>query len=334
MLMEQSEVKAEAAIPQATTVGYAEIHIKGQPTRAPYVVVGGRNVIRVGGWLKMASVKDEDLIEGDLVPSPLSFVPALRKSGLAADVFTFVQRLPETQPLYDFPMESDNIAAIPITTYTEWWEKQTDAGVRRAVRKAQKVGLTVSTSELDDAFVRGVMAINDETPVRQGRQFWHYHKSFEAVRDENNTFADRNVFVGAYLESELIGFMRLTICDRVLRVVQNLSMIKHYDKRPANAMLAKAVEICEQRGLSYLIYGNYIYNDPNSSLTEFKRRNGFQQFLLPRYYVPLTAKGQLAMRLGLHRGLAKAIPEPLRLKLLRMRNDWYARKAKSSEGSM
>lgn len=334
MLMEHSEVQADGAIVGASGVQYAKIHVKGQPTRAPYVEVAGRNVISVGGWLKMASVKDEDLIEGDLVPSPLTFIPALNKSGLRADIFTFVQRLPETDPLYDFPMELDNIAAIPITTYAEWWEKQTDAGVRRAVRKSTKIGLTVSTSELDDTFVRGVMAINDETPIRQGRQFWHYHKSFEAVRDENNTFADRNIFVGAYLESEMIGFMRLTICDRVLRVVQNLSMIKHYDKRPANAMLAKAVEICEQRGLTHLIYGNYIYNDPNSSLTEFKRRNGFQQFLLPRYYVPLTSKGRLALRLGLHRGLAKAIPEPLRLKLLKMRNDWYARKAKSSEGSM
>lgn len=334
MLMEESEVRVDAAISPTAGVQYADIHVKGQPTRAPYVVVDGRNVISTGGWLKMASVKDEDLIEGGLVPSPLTFIPALKKSGLSADIFTFVQRLPETQPLYDFPMEWDNIAAIPITTYAEWFEKHTDTGVRRAVRKAAKIGVTVSTSELDDAFVRGVMAINDETPIRQGRQFWHYLKSFEAVRDENNTFSERNIFVGAYFESELIGFMRLTICDQVLRVVQNLSMIKHYDKRPGNAMLAKAVEICEQRKLAYLIYGNYIYNDPTSSLTEFKRRNGFEQFLLPRYYIPLTAKGRMAMRLGLHRGLAKALPEPVRLRLLKMRNQWYARKAKSSEGSM
>ena len=80
-------------------------------------------------------------------------------------------------------------------------------------------------------------------------------------------------------------------------------MIKHYDKRPANALIAKAVELCEQQGMSYLMYCNYVYNDPESSLTEFKRRNGFEQALVPRYYVPLTLKGKIALRLGLHRGV-------------------------------
>jgi hypothetical protein len=279
-------------------------------------------------------VKDEDLVEGELVPNPESFIPRLREAGLDADLFTFVQRLPDTDPRYDFHMELDNIAAVPVTTYSEWWDKHTDAGVRRAIRRAAKTGVTISISDLDDAFVDGIVKINNETPIRQGRQFWHYQKSADAVRAENATFAERNIFVGAYYESEMIGFMRLTLCNRAARVVQILSMIKHYDKRPANAMLAKAVEICEQRGIDYLVYGNYIYNDPKSSLTEFKRRNGFQQFFLPRYYVPLTTKGNVAIRLGFHRGLAKAVPESMRLKLIQLRNDWYSRRAKSSEGSM
>ena len=49
------------------------------------------------------------------------------------------------------------------------------------------------------------------------------------------------------------------------------------------------------------MYCNYVYNDPNSSLTEFKRRNGFEKVLLPRYYIPLTLKGKLAQRCQFHR---------------------------------
>ena len=59
-----------------------------------------------------------------------------------------------------------------------------------------------------------------------------------------------------------------------------------------NALIAKAAEVCEQKGISHLIYGQFIYgNKRRSSLVEFKRRNGFEQVNFPRYYIPLTLKG-------------------------------------------
>jgi hypothetical protein len=100
-----------------------------------------------------------------------------------------------------------------------------------------------------------------------------------------------------------------------------------------NALIAKAVEICEQRGFAYLTYCNYVYNDPDSSLTEFKRRNGFEQVLVPRYYIPLTLKGKIALKLGLHHGLVKFIPKSVFKQLLRLRTRWYARKSEVIEGT-
>ncbi len=115
-------------------------------------------------------------------------------------------------------------------------------------------------ADLDDSFVRGIVGINNETPVRQGRPFWHYQKAFSEVKSENSTYADRNAFVGAYFQDELIGFIRMTYADTVANIVQLLSMTKHYDKRPANALIAKAIEICAERGISYLRYYQYVYN--------------------------------------------------------------------------
>jgi hypothetical protein len=192
----------------------------------------------------------------------------------------------------------------------------------------------VKLAEFDDAFVQGIVNINNETPIRQGKPFWHFQKSFDAVKRENSTYAERNAFLGAYCQDELIGFIRLTYSDRVGNIVQLLSLMKHYDKRPANALIAKAVEICEQKGISHLLYYNYIYNDPKSSLTEFKRRNGFEQVLLPRYYIPLTPKGKIALSLELHRGLVQRIPKPLLMQLLKMRSLWYARNSKAIEGTL
>jgi hypothetical protein len=62
--------------------------------------------------------------------------------------------------------------------------------------------------------------------------------------------------------------------------------------------LAKAVERCAEKGIPYLAYAYWL----DDGLRDFKRSNGFQKFDLPRYFVPLTCKGEFALNLGLHLG--------------------------------
>src|SRR5208283_5155978 len=96
------------------------------------------------------------------------------------------------------------------------------------------------------------------------------------------------------------------------------------DKRPANALIAKAVELCEKRGVCSLTYGMFNYgNKQDSPLREFKSRNGFEEVLTPRYYVPLTGWGRLAMKLGLHRGLLGILPPSVIAWGLNARSRWY-----------
>jgi hypothetical protein len=311
---------------RSTTTGMAtEIRIKGKDQYVPSALIDGRTVIATGKWLKKAAIHDEELLEGMTVRDPESFVAQLRQTGLNADLFTFAQQLPDTTPKYSYPLEWDNLAVIPITTYSNWLKNQVESSVPRAVRKAAKLGVVVKLAELDETFVNGIVGINNETPIRQGMVFWHYQKSPDAVKRENSTYADRNIFLGAYLGDELIGFMRLTCVGGVANILQILTMMKHFDKRPANALIAKAVEVCEQKGMSHLTYCNYTYKDPKSTLTEFKRRNGFEKVLLPRYFIPLTWNGKMALRLNLHHGLAAQIPQPVVRQLLKIRSFWYGR---------
>jgi hypothetical protein len=312
--------------------GQIEIHVKGKPVRVPAAQIDGRTVLATGKWLEIATVQDEELTETESVADPESFISQLKKSGLNADIFTFSQKLWDNTPKYNYPLEWDNWAVIPITTYADW-EKRAESSVRRAVRRAAKLGVVVKVAEFDDTFVKGIVNINNETPVRQGRAFWHFQKSFEAVKQENSTYPGRNTFLGAYLADELIGFVRIIHAGKVASLVQILSMMKHYDKRPTNALIAKAVEVCAEKRIPYLMYCNYVYNDPNSTLTEFKRRNGFEKVLVPRYYIPLTSKGKAAMKLGLHRGLTQRIPKPILIRLLGIRNSWYERKFKDAKES-
>jgi hypothetical protein len=308
-----------------TSRGSADAHVGGRPVAARSATVEGRTIVVAGRWIRIAAVKDEDLIEGEGIADPHAFVARLKAIRLKADVFTFTQKLPDTAPRYGYHLEWDNPAVIRISTFEDWWTRRVEPSVRRAVRKASKVGVLARAAEFDDAFVRGIAEIYNETPIRQGRTFWHYRKDLDTVRRENSTYLERSAFIGAYYQDELIGFMRMVYVDKVATIIQLLSKVKHFEKRPTNALIAKAVEMCEGKGVEHLVYCSYIYNDPDSSLTEFKRRNAFEPVLLPRYYVPLNWKGGVALRLKLHREVAAHVPRPILASARRLRRSWNQR---------
>ncbi len=260
---------------------------------------------------------------------PDVMLAGLRKCGAPIDLFTFMQRLPETEPKYAYAMEWDNLAVLPVATFDQWWTKQIGFKARNKAKQAEKKGVVIREVPFGDELVRGIWEVYNESPIRQGIPFRHYGKSLEAVFQEKSTFLDQSVFIGAYLEDKLIGFIKLVADEtRTQAGLMNIvSMIKHRDKAPTNALVAHAVRACADRGISYLVYSNFAYpKKPRSSLSDFKERNGFQRVDLPRYYVPLTLKGKLAFRLGLHHRFLDRIPESTAVKLRELRKAWYRRR--------
>jgi hypothetical protein len=125
-----------------------------------------------------------------------------------------------------------------------------------------------------DDFVRAIMDIYDETPVRQGRLFWHYHKNFDEAKRANATYLERSEFVGAYLGDELVGFLKIVYVDRIARLMQIIAKDANRGQRPTNALIAKAVELAAARGCSLLTFGKYRYSQGADGVTAFKSRNG------------------------------------------------------------
>ena len=110
-----------------------------------------------------------------------------------------------------------------------------------------------------------------------------------------------------------------------------VSMIKQRDKAPTNALVVEAVRACAARKISYLVYSNFAYGKKQpDSVADFKERNAFQRIDVPRYYVPLTIRGSLALRFGLHHKLVDRVPEPVVSKLRELRNAWYNRKLQTA----
>lgn len=270
----------------------------------------------------------------ELLDDPEEAVAQLQKSPNGIDLFTFMPKLPHTTPRFKYAFELDNVAALPITTYDQWWTKQIDGKTRNMVRRGEKKGVTLREVTFDDAFAKGIWEIYNETPVRQGRLFPHYGKDFETVRNMSATFMDSSIFIGAYIGEQLIGFLKLTSDESRSQtaVMHIISMIQHRDKAPTNALIAYGVRACADRKIPYIVYSNFAYgNKQRDSLSDFKENNGFKRIDLPRYYVPLTAKGRIAFRLGLHRSLMERIPEPVIAKLREYRNRWYDRKFRDVE---
>ena len=302
---------------------FVHISVRGKQVRVPATEAGGYTIVSTGRWLRVASIFDEDW-DPRSVEDPAAVAAKLKEQS-GSDLFTFAQKLPATQPVFDYPFVWDNVAAVPITTYAEWWEKLPQA-TRRNVRIAEKKNVSTRIVPFDDILVRGIKGIYDESAARQGKRFWHYGKDHETVKRENSTYAHRSDFVGAFLGEELIGFLKIVYVGKVGSIMQILSLSRHVDKKTTNALIARAVETCAQKGMSHFVYCQYVYgNNTSSPLTEFKRRNGFEQILLPRYYIPLTAKGKLALKLNAHLGIRRLIPKRVESALRSLRARWHER---------
>ncbi len=288
--------------------GYAEIQVRGKQVTVPCLRWQDRTVVVNGRWLKIASIHDESLIAGTVVENPAELIAQMKAHGMRADILTFSQKIYDKEPQFSFYFDWDNAAIARTTSFEEWWTALPQV-VRKNVRRAERRGVTVRVVSFDDDFARGIKSIYDETPIRQGRRFWHYGKDFETVKRENSSYLDRSEFIGAYSGAELVGFMKFVYVDRVAVMMQILSKAAHYDSRPMNALIAKAVEICASKGIPYLMYSKFTYgNKAESQIADFKRRNGFVQMDFPRYYVPLSVQGRLAVKLRLYRGALGLLP--------------------------
>jgi hypothetical protein len=292
--------------------------------------VCGKDIVIQGKLVRIARL-DEDTYE--FPKNPETVAAALRKCGTRIDLFTFMQILPESQPKFSYPMEWGNLAVLPISTFEHWWKCQISSFPRNRARQAEKKGVTIREALLDDALVRGIWEVYNECPVRQGKPFEHYGKDLETVRSELATFPESSIFIGAYIGDKLIGFIKMTYDETLTQanMMNIVSMMSHRDKAPTNALIAQAVRSCAERGIKNLVYQSFSYGKKQGdSLSNFKEINGFKRVDLPRYYIPLTALGWAAFRLGLHKKFVDRIPESVLTKLRELRNAWYRRKQQSA----
>jgi len=255
----------------------------------------------------------------DVFPTKV-FIEKLADIGV--DIFTFIERKwcnAISNPPRFWVGAEDNIALLKVTTFDEWW-KNVGKKTRNMVRKAEKSGVKIDVVEPSQELAEGIWKIYNETPIRQERVFPHYGIQLQTVK--NNIRLLRNcTYLGAYLQDELVGFIQLDHGHDVAIISQILSLQKQWDKAVNNGLVAKAIEFCANKKIRWIMYGR-MGNHP--SLDNFKQSNGFSKFPLTRYYVPITKKGEIAVKMGLHREIKDILPQPIKYPLIPLYN-WINR---------
>jgi len=268
-----------------------------------------------GGLVKRAKLRDEYYVT---LSDPITLVGELKRSGRGIDVLTFLDRITVQNPTHGFLFEEQGVAILPITTYDNWLKNQIRFKARNKLHKATKSGIELREVEFNDELINGIIEIYNESPVRQGKPFLHYGKDFETIKRDHETFQDRSTFIGAYYRQELIGFIKLVEGDDVASLMQIISKISFRSKAPTNALIAKAIEICASKGIGHVHYGIW----GRGGLREFKISQGFVCYKVPRYYVPLTFKGSVFLKMGLQRNLRERLPAHWLDYMAALRSKW------------
>src|SRR4029450_10005069 len=101
------------------------------------IMIGRATLVTSGRLLKTVQIPEsyEDYVDVD---DPDAVIASLITMNPIPDVFTFWQRLPDTEPRYRYFMEWDNVAALRVTSFDNWFQKSVHSSVRTSVRKSQK----------------------------------------------------------------------------------------------------------------------------------------------------------------------------------------------------
>ena len=135
---------------------------------------------------------------------PGEVIAGLRAGGSRIDLFTFLQRPPETSPKFAYPMEWDNLAVLPISTY------DTGGLADPVYRKEQgsagrEKGRDCPRSSVRRALPPWNRRISITRPRSARKRFPHYGMDLEGARRYAGTFLDRSFFIGALLEDNFLG---------------------------------------------------------------------------------------------------------------------------------
>src|SRR5688572_1472295 len=100
-----------------------DVSVRGRRTKRPSIVLCGVTVVCAGRLIKVGEIFDEYWLHRSSLPQAGEVIEALRSRTDRPDIFTFTQRVPETEPIHPYRFEFENYAVLPVDTYEQWFER-------------------------------------------------------------------------------------------------------------------------------------------------------------------------------------------------------------------
>ena len=256
-------------------------------------------------FYKVAQYFEPDEHTRDIYPDK-ALLDALRAKRV--DLFSFIERSflnRSTHLELGFYGCTETIGLLRIQGF-EAWLKSLPGRERTAIRKAERT-LKTRLVNVDEEFIQSAFRIYNETPIRQCRRYTGFGMTLQDIRLKFSNLQTSKI-IGTYFDNKLIGLMWVELGDQVAAMMSFISLISQRNKNPNNALIAGVVKLCSEKGYHYLTYGNMGYNP---GLDFFKKNNGFRRVAVSRYFVPLSSKGQLAIKLKLCQSIERSFSPTL-----------------------
>src|SRR5437870_2643073 len=93
------------------------------------------------------------------------------------------RRTPMSRIARRHEMEWESVAAVRVGSFKEWWDGLPQA-TRKNVRRSQRRGVVVTVREFEDDLIRGLVGLNNDSPIRQGVRNEQYGKSFDQIKKD------------------------------------------------------------------------------------------------------------------------------------------------------
>ena len=116
------------------------------------MTINGQRIMVEGKALRIASFEQEWYED---IEDPKTLINELSKSRSEAGYSDLLATFTGYATEILLQQEMEPIAALPIKSYSYWWDKQIDCKTRNMVRKSQKKGVTVRMVSFDDELFGG-----------------------------------------------------------------------------------------------------------------------------------------------------------------------------------
>ena len=179
------------------------------------------------------------------------------------------------------------------------WTNKFNKKARNLVKKFKKSNGIVKVLDRPLDYINEIMEVNLSAPIRQGRPMPPSYtnreiviKSLEASLKEKK--GHLKVY-GAFIHDKLVAYSYVVEHNGYAYISRFLTHTKYFKYAVSNGLISAIIEDLCNRNIEVVQYG--YWSRHHKGVNHFLKQHGFERGKVEAYYIPLSRKGRLALRI-------------------------------------